>query len=94
MIVILKFYLTSHNDLYSIDFNYLKDKIENSYNKVQNAIGDCYGVAITEHERLMDNVFKTTFASGTYVIVNYNSISVTVDGGVVVQAKSFVKGTQ
>lgn len=85
---------TSHNDLYSIDFNYLKDKIENSYNKVQNAIGDCYGVAITEHERLMDNVFKTTFASGTYVIVNYNSISVTVDGGVVVQAKSFVKGTQ
>ena len=83
---------TEHNALYSIDYSYLQQTIKARYETVKEAIGDVYGTCIVRHERLQDNVFRTTFASGKSVIVNYNSKPVTLSDGVTVPAKGFWKG--
>ena len=83
---------TEHNALYSVDYSYLQQTIKERYKTVRDAIGDVYGTCIVRHERLQDNVFRTTFASGQSVIVNYNSNPVTLADGVTVSAKGFWKG--
>lgn len=83
---------TEHNALYSIDYTYLQQTIKARYETVKEAVGDVFGTCIVRHERLQDNVFRTTFASGKSVVVNYNSKPVTLSDGVTVPAKGFWKG--
>ena len=55
------------------------------------AMDGIYGVRITKHERLADDVFQTTFENGNYVIVNYSDKDYTANGQTV-KATDFVKG--
>ena len=50
---------------------------------MQNALKDVYGVTIVGHEKVADNVFKTTYANGISIYVNYSDEAVKVKGGTV-----------
>ena len=82
---------TGYSYLYNVIYENLKNNILEKYNTLYSAIGDVYGQAMVKHERLADNVFQTTYSSGRYVIVNYNTTEVTVNGQKIA-ALGFVKG--
>lgn len=51
-----------------------------AYAELQEAVGDCGGYAITAHAEVLPSVYKTTFANGVTVYVNYTSQEVTAEG--------------
>ncbi|WP_169082656.1 DUF5696 domain-containing protein [Paenibacillus sp. PL91] len=63
---------TEYDSLYSVDLNLLYEDMTEQYNQLNEALGELAGQAITNHEKLQDGVFRTTFASGKTAIVNYN----------------------
>ena len=89
---------TSYSSLYSTVYDeikgvridskdYNKEVHQNSvlgtYSYLQNALKDVYGVTIVGHEKVADNVFKTTYANGISIYVNYSDEAVKVKGGTV-----------
>lgn len=62
--------------------------IVNSYQKAAELLTPLQGVEITGHSRRSVNVYRTDYANGTNVYVNYNDRSVTVDG-VRIEGRSF-----
>lgn len=71
---------TDFDDLYSVNYGIWKDKAVETWKKVNDAVGSVRGQLITEHEKLEDGVFATTYEDGTRVIVNYNKNSVSYGG--------------
>lgn len=71
---------STYSDLYSIQYDKLKDTIKSVYDEYDKAM-DIIGVAnIVNHEILSDNVFLTEYENGIKVITNYNGKQVLVDG--------------
>ncbi|OBZ12529.1 DUF5696 domain-containing protein [Bacillus sp. FJAT-26390] len=64
---------TEYDSLYSVDFNLLYEDMKGQYEQLNEALGELAGQAITNHEKLQDGVFRTTFASGKTAVVNYNN---------------------
>ncbi len=96
---------TSYSSLYSTVYDeikgvridsdgYIKEDHQNSvlatYSYLQNALKDVYGVEITGHQKVQDNVFKTTYANGISIYVNYSDEAVKVAGGTV-QANEYLQ---
>lgn len=54
--------------------------IESQCEKAGAVLSPLAGQAMTDHERLASDVYKTTYESGDAVVVNYSAEAVTVDG--------------
>ncbi|MCR5797478.1 MAG: hypothetical protein K6G63_06120 [Eubacterium sp.] len=61
-----------YTQYYACNFTDWKDTAVELYNRFNKELGDTYGSYITNHEKLAEGVYKTTFENGNYVVVNYN----------------------
>ena len=71
---------TDYSDYFSIQYSVLAGKIKSLYQAYREALTEIGSKEITGHEMLEPNVFRTTYASGKSVIVNYNKYPVQGDG--------------
>jgi len=62
----------SSNRYFSTNYMDWMEEMTTLYNRYNEALGDVRNSFITGHEQLADNVFQTTYANGTQIIVNYN----------------------
>ena len=51
-----------------------------TYRTLNNVLAGVQGTAILRHQEMAQNVYKTTYANGTSIIVNYNDTGVQADG--------------
>ncbi len=65
---------------YRIEYNSIANGINSAYNKIAPALKSLEGERISEHKKISDGVFCTTYGNGTRIYVNYNSFKVTVNG--------------
>ncbi|WP_372662209.1 DUF5696 domain-containing protein [Cohnella sp.] len=70
---------TEFDSLYSGDFNLWFEDMTAQYKEINQAILPVLGLPITEHEKISDGVYRTTFSSGKSIVVNYSEKAVTVD---------------
>ena len=70
---------SSYNYLYATQYEKQKDKLRSVYDRCRAAWDSIGAMEITDHTILQENVFRTDYASGAWVITNYNLHSVTVD---------------
>lgn len=82
---------TEHNELFSANYALWIDEAARIYEEVNAFLKKVRHERIVGHDELADGVFKTTYESGVYVIVNYNRAPVTIDG-VTIEAESYVTG--
>lgn len=71
---------TDFDSLYSVSFETWKDTAADTWKRVNEVCGPLQGEVITDHEKLSEGVYRTTFGDGTAVIVNYNKDAVQVQG--------------
>jgi hypothetical protein len=64
---------TEFDSLYSADFNLLYEDMKEQYDRLNEALGGLAGLAITDHEKLQEGVYRTTFENGKTAVVNYNN---------------------
>lgn len=57
---------------YACNFDQWKEDTVELYNKFNENLGDTYNQYITNHEKVADGVYKTTYENGKSVLVNYN----------------------
>ena len=60
-------------NLFSLNYVNWLNETEEIYTAVNEAIGDVQDQFIVNHERLAENVYRTTYENGKQVIVNYNT---------------------
>lgn len=80
---------TQHNDLYSSSFSNWSQTAAQVYAAYRQVHERLYDKAITAHERLGPDVYKTTFENAAVVYVNYGETAAEADG-VTVPALDFV----
>ncbi|WP_051318531.1 DUF5696 domain-containing protein [Cohnella thermotolerans] len=71
---------TDFTYLYSVNYETWFQQAVDAYNTVNEALRDVQDKPITDHRKLMEGVYRTTFEGGKSVTVNYNPYAVTVDG--------------
>ncbi|MFB9326446.1 DUF5696 domain-containing protein [Paenibacillus aurantiacus] len=71
---------TDFDDLYAAHYSNWFEEAIRGYHELNEAVGDVRLQAIVKHEKLADNVYRTTYEKGKTVTVNYNSQAVTIDG--------------
>jgi|GEM_PF-4632594 len=69
--------------LYAIGFDDIRKEVAGRYNSYAKDTPPVFGSSINRFEILESGVYKTIFASGDYVIVNYNNRDAIVDGTVI-----------
>jgi hypothetical protein len=79
---------TLYDQYFSCEYRIWLDRALDFYREVNDALKDVQGKAIEKHERLADNVYKTSFEGGTEVLVNYNDRPVIING-VVIDGKGY-----
>lgn len=82
---------TDQNDLYAVNYEIWLDQATAIYNEVNDFLQLVGSKRIVDHEKLSEGVFKTTYENGMYVIVNYSTSQVTVDGKII-DAEGYVTG--
>lgn len=81
---------SDYSYLYSVQYPLIKDKIEAVYrecSEIRSRIGTS---EITGHECLADGVYRTTYATGVQVTVNYNLYDVTLEDGATIGAEGYL----
>ena len=71
---------TKYADLYNVSSAYWQERIIQEYDELNAVFAAVSGCAITQHSKVAEDVFCTTYANGTSVLVNYNDTAVEVDG--------------
>lgn len=71
---------TNYDYLYSSNYANWFDRAVTLYHEVNGILGDSYGSRITNHEKIAEGVYRTTFETGKKVVVNYNRYAITADG--------------
>lgn len=79
---------TYYSYLYSTEFDEYQDKMKTLYDAVLDVCSRIGSFEISNHEILSQGVYRTTYASGDQVIVNYNDYEVTLEE-CVIPAKSY-----
>lgn len=74
---------TYYDNYYSCEYRIWLDRALDFYREVNGALKDVQGQTIVNHEKLAENVYRTTFENGVQVIVNYNSEAVNIQGTVI-----------
>ncbi len=82
---------TAFSHLYAVNYEQWIDQAADIYHEVNGVLKNAGQEKIVQHEKLGEGVFKTVYGNGMYVIVNYNSTPVTVDG-ITVEAESYKTG--
>lgn len=77
---------TNFDDQYSIYYKAYLQEAEDLYNKMNSLLAQVQDKRIIKHEKLEENVYKTTYEDGKEVIVNYNQEAVEV-------AEQMIEGT-
>ncbi|MDE5590201.1 MAG: hypothetical protein K2J60_13860 [Acetatifactor sp.] len=81
---------SDYSYLYSVQYPLIKDKIEAIYrdcSEIRSKIGTA---EITGHECLAEGVYRTTYATGVQVTVNYNLYDVTLEDGRLVESEGYL----
>lgn len=81
---------TNHNQYMSTEYKNWLETIEDHNNVIKNNGLD--KANLVGHERIQNNVFKSTYSNGTYIITNYNLNVVTVDGINIPSIGYYIKG--
>ncbi len=68
-----------YNFLYCSDYKLWIDTAAELYTELNDIMAELQTVEIQNHERLQKDVFKTTYANGTEIIVNYSDNAVAID---------------
>lgn len=76
---------------YSIGFEDHSQSAVTVYRTVAQALDGVYGQPIERHDRLLPNVYRTTFENGEFILTNYNDHAVTVCG-IEIDANSYKRG--
>jgi len=79
---------THHTYLYGADYDLWKDEAYKIYSRYESELGHVFNQYITDHKRLADGVFVTTYEDGTNVYVNYTDKDFEQDG-IKVPAKDY-----
>ncbi|MGP4041067.1 DUF5696 domain-containing protein [Gracilibacillus sp. D59] len=74
---------TIEDRLFSSEFDYWFEESIEEYEKFVGIFNDIQNQTIVDHEELDSKVFRTTYANGMQVIVNYNRKQVSVGGQVI-----------
>ena len=82
---------TDFDYLYSIYYKEWIDTAEQIYHELNAVLKLVKGQRIKSHRKIEEGVFKTVYENGIYVIVNYNSVPVYVDG-VRIEAENYYVG--
>ena len=80
---------TDYHYLYSAQYDLLKDGIKAMYAQIADIRGKIGTNEIAGHTCLAEKVYKTTYANGVEVIVNYNLHSVELEDGTVLEAEAY-----
>lgn len=80
-------------DLYSVHYKTWMDTAVESYKTVAKVLNDVQNMPIVGHEKLAENVYRTTYEGGKTITVNYNEVEVTVDGNRIPAEDFLVGGT-
>ncbi len=81
---------SDYSYLYSVQYDVVKEELEKVYEEVSRIRQEMGTSEIVGHETLMDGVYKTTYATGATVTVNYNLYDVTIDKGTTLAAESYI----
>jgi len=71
---------TEFNDLYSANYTNWLDEAVQYYRETNEVQRGLRTQAMINHEKLADNVYRTTYENGTSITVNYNQTDVMVNG--------------
>ncbi|PQP81453.1 hypothetical protein C0Q44_23990 [Paenibacillus sp. PCH8] len=82
---------TDYDNLYAANYEQWIDLAAEMYNEVNEANQSFAGQPMISHDQLAEGVFRTTYANGRFVLVNYNDTSVHVENHTV-EAQSYVTG--
>ncbi|WEK54748.1 MAG: DUF5696 domain-containing protein [Candidatus Cohnella colombiensis] len=66
--------------LYSVNYEVWLDEAVAAYKTVNEVLKDVRDKPIVNHEKLADNVYRTTYEGGKKITVNYNPFAVKIDG--------------
>lgn len=80
---------TAFEHLYSVHYKAWLEDASQLYQRADEALSGVVDQVMTEHRKLQDNVYKTTYANGTEVYVNYGRQKVETDG-VTIPPKDFI----
>lgn len=81
---------TSYDSMYSTVYSDIKDQIFDTYSYLSEALDGVYGVKMVNHEQVAENVYKSTYANGTSIYVNYSDKEY-VANGIKVAAQDYFK---
>ncbi len=87
---VAKLKYTDYHYLFSAQYDLLKDDIKAMYAQIADIRSKIGTNEITGHVCLADKVYKTTYANGVEVIVNYNLHSVELEDGTVLDAEAYL----
>lgn len=69
---------------FSLNYQDWKEKIEEVYKDVNAALSKVKGAEIEDHEVVAEGVYKTTYANGVSIYVNYNGEDFVTEGGITI----------
>jgi len=69
---------TDEDDLFSAEFHQWQEDISKQFEQINKALMPVRGQVISHHERIVQGVYRTTYASGKSVLINYTDKAVTV----------------
>ncbi len=81
---------SDYSYLYSVQYDLIRDKINAVYDECSRIREQIGTSQITGHECLADGVFRTTYATGVQVTVNYNLFDVTLENGATLGAEDYL----
>lgn len=83
--------MTGFDRLYSADYRSWIDQAAGQYQALSLVLKNVQSQTISEHKKLAEGVYQTTYEAGTTIIVNYNRAPVTV-GGVTIDGRNYRVG--
>lgn len=81
---------SDYSYLYSVQYPLIKDKIEAVYQECREIRSKIGTSEITGHECPAEGVYRTTYATGVQVTVNYNLYEVTLEDGTSIGAEGYL----
>ncbi len=80
---------TELNTLYSSSYKYWKDTVNKQYKVLEEVSKGSQKTAIVRHDRVANNVYRTEYANGFAVYVNYSKTDYTLENGSVVGSMNY-----
>lgn len=82
---------TKFDDLYAVNYERWFDQATEIYHEVNETLKQVKDVPIRSHEVLGDDVYRTVYDNGIYVIVNYGLETANIDG-YTIEPQSYITG--